>query len=170
MRWPHVVSAESCRHAAHLAYRRGRFHARLSGRWTSAHRLGLLAALSSRYLQRGDLRPTDILWAELAPFLLVETDADGLTALTEYLVFQEDPDHADIETLGLLLNEAVRPLDARDAEVLRLLRCALASHTFDWLAVFSYHNLRLLRHMVELDGADSGQQAVAGGGQAAGTQ
>jgi len=70
-------------------------------------------------------------------------------ALTEYLVFQEDPDTANLETLGILLNEAVRPLRDRDASVLHLLRSALTSHPFDWLALFSYHNLRLLHGMVD---------------------
>ena len=148
MRWPGVVVAESCRHAAHAAYRRGRLHARHSGNWLAAHRLGMLAALSSRYLERRDLRPTEVLWAELAPFLLIEPEADALEALAEYLVFQEDPDRADIELIGILLNEAVRPLGPQDADVVERLRPALAVHHFDWLALFSYHNLRLLRRMV----------------------
>lgn len=151
MRWAGAVLAETCRHAAQAAYRRGRFHSRLSGDWESAHRRGLLAALSSRYLERGVLLPAEVLSAELSPFLLIEPEADALTALTEYMVFQEDPGTADLETLGILLNEAVRPLRERDAYVTHLLRCALTSHSFDWLALFSYHNLRLLHAMVDED-------------------
>jgi len=142
------VVAQTCRHATHAAYRRGRLHARQAGDWESAPWRGLLAALSSRYLERGVLLPAEALTAELSPFLLIEPEADALTALTEYLVFQEDPDTADLETLGILLNEAVRPLRGRDVYVNHLLRSALTSHNFDWLALFSYHNLRLLHAMV----------------------
>jgi len=149
MRWPNAVLAETCRHAARSAYRSGRLHARQRGDWESAHWRGLLAALSSRYLERGVLLPAEVLSAELTPFLLIDPEADALAALTEYLVYQEDPETAELETLGILLNEAVRPLAGRDAHVLHLLRSALTSHTFDWLALFSYHNLRLLHAMVD---------------------
>jgi hypothetical protein len=56
----------------------------------------------------GKAKPEVVLWAELAPFLAMREDV-GLSALVEYVVYQEyPPGNANVSWLSQAINSALR--------------------------------------------------------------
>ena len=73
------------------------------------HWSGLYGALGTRYVGLGIPESPSMglaLWAELAPFLLME-ETDAVEALAEYIVYKEVPREAKTSWLRTLINDAL---------------------------------------------------------------
>lgn len=71
------------------------------------HAAALYGALGSRYRAEGIDLSEILVWADLAPFLMMR-DSDGIEALTEYVVFRERPNEARTSWLRDMVNTALR--------------------------------------------------------------
>ncbi len=108
--WDHV---KGCREAMKLSYKK-HYELAASGKIpvdTSPHRVALAGALGSRYMAYrtwGLPAPNDVLiYPNLVPFLLMDENI-GIQALTEYVLYQEKPEAANLEWLREVVNRAFR--------------------------------------------------------------
>lgn len=74
---------------------------------TPPHRAGLYGALAAIYLKRGNPARTLTLWAELTPFLLMPEET-ACAALAEYIVYQVEPENAQVVWLTQVISAALR--------------------------------------------------------------
>lgn len=100
-------NAEGCREAMRMSYKK---HLRQGQRMvlhadTSPHHVGLYGALSTRYKSAGMPVVEMVIWAELAPFLLMK-ETDAVESLAEYVVYKERPLEAKVSWLKKLINDA----------------------------------------------------------------
>lgn len=84
----------------------------------SPHASGLYGALGTRYLVTGKLTDKLSLMAEVAPFLSMN-EAEGQQMLTEYVVYQEQPQGAHVDQLRAALNSVVSLLIRQQTDTFR---------------------------------------------------
>lgn len=108
--WDHV---KGCREAMKLSYQK-HYELAVSGEIpvdTSPHRVALAGALGSRYMAYrtwGLPAPNDVLvYPNLAPFLSMDENV-GIKALTEYVLYQEKPEVANLKWLKEVINRIFR--------------------------------------------------------------
>lgn len=89
------------------SYNEHRFHSPLPP-GTSPHRAGLYGALRASYIARGQSVSEMSLWAELAPFLLMQ-ESTACEVLVEYVIYQETPTQACSSWLTKILSASLRP-------------------------------------------------------------
>lgn len=81
------------------------------------HWAGLYGAMASRYVASGNAQAEVYVWAELAPFLLMNNSV-GLNSLCEYLVYKEQPDKANTSYIKEQINSSIR--SGKGQEILAL--------------------------------------------------
>lgn len=100
----------------------------------TAHEIALYGALASRYRAAGEGAEESVVWPELAPFLLME-EGDALTALAEYVAYQEHPKDAKTSWLGTVISEQVRKLsvlpEGNDRKLM-LVAALINQHEIKW--------------------------------------
>lgn len=113
MGWLNLIlnanNAEGCREAMRMSYKK---HLRQGQSMvlhadTSPHHVGLYGALSTRYKGAGMPVVEMVIWAELAPFLLMK-ETDAVEGLTEYVVYKERPLEAKVPWLKKLINDTLQ--------------------------------------------------------------
>jgi hypothetical protein len=107
---------EGCREAMRLSYEKHYELARTGSLPMNMepHQAGLIGALGTRYKVRGVLPSYEhVLWVELAPFLLMSKE-DSVEALTEYVLWQEQPSAAKRTWLAIKINKALSGVPSTD--------------------------------------------------------
>lgn len=127
MGWFDSFAANGCRKAMQGAYVKGRTAAQQRRSDESPHWVGLAHALQSRYLTRG-LRPAEpLVWAELAPFLLIADESSAVAYLAEYVIYQERPHLADVPRLTTAINKVLQYPATAEEPFVTLVGGALAA-------------------------------------------
>lgn len=106
-----IRRAEGCRKAIRLSYDKDVRLAREGlipvDSNESLHTVGLYGSLGSRYEVSGESKSEVEIWAELGPFLLMN-EAAALEALSEYVVYKEQPGETRMTWLKNLINDTFR--------------------------------------------------------------
>lgn len=142
---PGPDGARAAMRLSYAKHRRGASRGKSSTE-DSPHVVGVFGALGTRYKGNGTLpsgtMPEAILWPELAPFLEMP-EADAVTALVEYVVWQEYPGFARFEWLYGKINQSVEAIlrsgtNGSDRRV--FLALAVVNHA-GWTTVLDGANL-----------------------------
>lgn len=154
MVWPAMMVGSGRFFLAGRAYLHARVHAARLHAPQPASWWGLCALLSQHQLRHGRIRPMPELWSELLPFLLMENEVDAERALEAYLVYLVDPHRANLERLGLQINEAMSRVERWNDDVATLLEAPASVYDARWMALLSYDSLLRLRRVVVLYDGD----------------
>ena len=73
------------------------------------HEFGLFGALGTRYMSRRESPAEMVVWAELAPFLLMD-EAEAVEVLAEYAVYRESVNDSRFDWLSDRINAAFERL------------------------------------------------------------
>ena len=99
---------EGIREAMKLCYQKASGHNFLFDIDPKKHNLGMILALSSRYLTFGIERSPEYLSMELAPFFMISSQLIAVNALCEYVVFKELPNKANSNSLKKVLIDNIK--------------------------------------------------------------
>jgi hypothetical protein len=154
MTWPALWVAGGRFLSWERAYFPARLHATRLHTPQPASWWGLCALLSQHQMRQGRISPMPELWSELLPFLLVDNESVAERALKAYLVYLVDPQRANLEWLGLKVNEAVSRVECWNDDVATLLENPASTYQARWMALLSYESLLRLRRAVTLYESD----------------
>jgi hypothetical protein len=150
MTWPELMVAGGRFFSGERAYLHARLHAARLHAPQPASWWGLCALLSQCHMRRGRIRPVPELWSELLPFLLLDSESVAERALKAYLAYLVDPRRANLEWLGLQVNDAMSRVERWNDDVAKLLESPASAYQARWMALLSYESLLRLRRAVAL--------------------
>jgi hypothetical protein len=139
MGWFDDAAVNGCRKAIQGAYVKGRTAAQRTRSDESPHWMGLAHALQSRYLTRGLRPPEPLVWAELAPFLLIADESSAVSWLAEYVIYHERPDLADVPRLAAAINYFLQDVEPAREPFVTLVGGALAADV-GWVRLLTSAN------------------------------
>ena len=158
MQWPAWMIANGRRMSAERAYLHARLQVSRLDTPERAHWWGLFALLSRHYLRHGQLRPIPEIWGELWPFLLISEDRAAEWAVLEYLVYLNEPRLADLQWLGIQLNEALVQAEVWNDAVGDVLDQPALALSAPWMALLSFPSLLRLRRAATFYGSEAARR------------